>query len=278
MPFRKARSGGRLRKPCAFLTGKERDNESNNDYFGARYYFAGNARWLSVDPVAGDIENPQRLNRYAYVMDDPINYFDPDGGDERFRNLPDDPNPYWYYLWGLYFPPEIRRQRLYAEQEGRGGPPNWWPCILDAINLADALPYSPSALDPVALVLSSFNASANGKTSLNEQMGILLNFIAGYFGSSKARELATTALFTKDPRIGAVSLILAAGVSFIEFATLNADARHDGFRGFIDQLNHHCRTNFPDDLPGLLQRLLTRDQRTGIRRDGGGRGSSPRRP
>ena len=31
------------------FTGKERDAESGNDYFGARYYSSSMARWLSPD-------------------------------------------------------------------------------------------------------------------------------------------------------------------------------------------------------------------------------------
>jgi RHS repeat-associated protein len=63
-------------------TGKERDTESGNDYFGARYYWNGAGRWLGVDRKPGDILNPQRLNRYAYVRNDPITYVDPDGNEE----------------------------------------------------------------------------------------------------------------------------------------------------------------------------------------------------
>jgi hypothetical protein len=36
-----------------------------------------------VDPVLGDISNPQRLNRYAYVGNDPVNIVDPDGMEWR---------------------------------------------------------------------------------------------------------------------------------------------------------------------------------------------------
>ncbi len=36
-------------------------------------------RWLSPDPVAGDILNPQSLNRYAYVLNNPTNLIDPQG-------------------------------------------------------------------------------------------------------------------------------------------------------------------------------------------------------
>jgi RHS repeat-associated protein len=62
-------------------TGKERDPESGNDYFGARYYWNGNARWLSVDPEKVPTD-PQQLNLYVYVRNDPVNYVDRDG-----RNL-----------------------------------------------------------------------------------------------------------------------------------------------------------------------------------------------
>jgi hypothetical protein len=35
-----------------------------------------------VDPILGDTSNPQRLNRYGYVLNDPVNYIDPDGMQE----------------------------------------------------------------------------------------------------------------------------------------------------------------------------------------------------
>src|SRR5207245_4975790 len=33
-------------------------------------------RWLSPDPIGGDISNPQSLNRYAYVLNNPTNLID----------------------------------------------------------------------------------------------------------------------------------------------------------------------------------------------------------
>lgn len=58
--------------------GKERDTETTNDYFGARYYSNRFGRWLSADwsavPVAipyAILANPQTLNLYAMVDDDP---------------------------------------------------------------------------------------------------------------------------------------------------------------------------------------------------------------
>jgi RHS repeat-associated protein len=63
-------------------TGHLRDQETGNDYAGARYYTNARGRWLSVDPVRGNMANPQRLNRYAYVLNDPVNYVDVGGGTE----------------------------------------------------------------------------------------------------------------------------------------------------------------------------------------------------
>jgi RHS repeat-associated protein len=46
-----------------------------------RMYTSGLGRWLSPDPTAGNVLNPQPLNRYAYVMNNPINMVDPSGLD-----------------------------------------------------------------------------------------------------------------------------------------------------------------------------------------------------
>lgn len=56
--------------PPSRYTGKERDSESGNDDFGARYYASGMGRWMSPDPTGlalATAENPQSLNLYAYV-------------------------------------------------------------------------------------------------------------------------------------------------------------------------------------------------------------------
>ncbi|MCB0747940.1 MAG: RHS repeat-associated core domain-containing protein, partial [Ignavibacteriae bacterium] len=57
-------------------TGKERDTESGNNYFGARYYGSDEGRWLSVDPLASKYPG---ISPYVYTLNNPINKFDPDG-------------------------------------------------------------------------------------------------------------------------------------------------------------------------------------------------------
>jgi len=66
--------------------GKERDAETGNDNFGAREYSWRFGRWLSSDwsavpvPVPyANLTNPQTLNLYAMVADDPESFADLDG-------------------------------------------------------------------------------------------------------------------------------------------------------------------------------------------------------
>jgi len=61
------------------FTGKERDTESGLDNFGARYNASSMGRFMTPDPLGGVKIDPQSLNKYAYVRNNPINLTDPTG-------------------------------------------------------------------------------------------------------------------------------------------------------------------------------------------------------
>jgi len=64
------------------FAGKERDTDTGLDYFGARYYDSISGRFTTVDPLLNiqtAIRDPQQWNRYAYVLNNPVRYTDPDG-------------------------------------------------------------------------------------------------------------------------------------------------------------------------------------------------------
>jgi RHS repeat-associated protein len=66
------------------FTGHERDRCCDGwgkytDNMHARQYAPLFGRFLSIDPVRGDVDNPQTWNRYAYVLNNPVNLNDPSG-------------------------------------------------------------------------------------------------------------------------------------------------------------------------------------------------------
>jgi RHS repeat-associated protein len=82
------------------FTKKERDAETNLDFFEARYYSSAIGRFTSPDEFQGgplevfvlgtghpqkqalpyaEIANPQTLNKYQYCLNNPLRYVDPDG-------------------------------------------------------------------------------------------------------------------------------------------------------------------------------------------------------
>ena len=61
------------------FTTYESDSESGLNYAGARFQSPRLGRFMSIDILAGQHANPQSLNRYTYVNNDPVNLTDPSG-------------------------------------------------------------------------------------------------------------------------------------------------------------------------------------------------------
>jgi len=69
--------------PTSFRFTGQRHNGYVNLYFmGARQHDPYIARWLSADGIVPSPSNPQSLNRYSYVLGDPLGYVDPSGHHE----------------------------------------------------------------------------------------------------------------------------------------------------------------------------------------------------
>ena len=82
------------------FTGDERDSETNLDHTWFRQYSSQFGRWTTPDParlpdgqaglMAVSLDAPQSLNRYSYVNNMPLSYFDPTG---LFESCPPNSGP-----------------------------------------------------------------------------------------------------------------------------------------------------------------------------------------
>ena len=79
-PYGHTRSQGSTPNPFRFV-GKYgvMDDGNGLHYMRARYYKEDIMRFVSLDALEGDMLTPQALNRYAYVLGDPVGKIDPTG-------------------------------------------------------------------------------------------------------------------------------------------------------------------------------------------------------
>lgn len=61
------------------FTGQEQDSETGLYNYNARFYYPYIGRFVSPDTIVPNPVNPQSLNRYAYVLNNPLRYTDPTG-------------------------------------------------------------------------------------------------------------------------------------------------------------------------------------------------------
>ena len=78
LPYGGARSASGALGTDKKYTGQRLD-QSGLYYYGARMYDAALGRFISADTVVPGAGNPQSLNRYSYVLNNPLRYVDPSG-------------------------------------------------------------------------------------------------------------------------------------------------------------------------------------------------------
>jgi RHS repeat-associated protein len=106
LPYGEVRSGGSENLTGRYTyTDQESDNETGLMYYGARYYAPSIGRFVQPDSMLPDMYDPQEINRYAYVKNNPLKYTDPTG------HYSSDPNDY-PFLYTNIKDPNIRKQLI----------------------------------------------------------------------------------------------------------------------------------------------------------------------
>ncbi len=78
-PYGETRPGSGNPPTARRFTGQLEESTIGLYDYGARFYDPALGRFLSADTVVPGAANPQALNRYAYVLNNPLKYTDPTG-------------------------------------------------------------------------------------------------------------------------------------------------------------------------------------------------------
>ena len=88
------------------FTGQRTDDEISLVYMNGRYYDPWLARFISADPIIPDVINPQALNSYSYVYNNPLLFTDPTGYEPQPEGPASDPSEWNQWPDGVLRMPE----------------------------------------------------------------------------------------------------------------------------------------------------------------------------
>lgn len=166
------------------FTGKLRDVETGLDYFGARYYSSATGRFTSPDSLGGDSINPQTLNLYIYVLNNPLasvdptgHFANPDGALDKLNGWADDKEE-GFNRW---------IEEVDARQEGKNPDQNQASIIDAAANGGDLVLYEAGINNPTNMhTLEARNALIDWLNVPINQIGAVPNG-SGFWGGLWAK-------------------------------------------------------------------------------------------
>ena len=85
-PYGEDRDAGTALVTDRKFTGQTEDEAAGLYWYASRAYDPAIGRFVSPDPIVPDHFNPQTLNRYSYVYNNPLKYTDPSGNSAEWLN------------------------------------------------------------------------------------------------------------------------------------------------------------------------------------------------
>lgn len=149
------------------FTGRERDTDSGLDNLLARYSSSTVGRFMSADKFGGLMSEPQSLNRYAYVINNPLKFVDPSG--------------YWHCVWddGSADDTQANGGASYQECADQGGA-GWVSDNGDSLagsacsygTCAASLPAPTDSMTSLADLPSQYTLSSDSSTDTSDAVGL----------------------------------------------------------------------------------------------------------
>jgi RHS repeat-associated protein len=194
-PYGSVRSGGGLPTDIGFTGQRAESGLGSLMYFRARFYSPYLNRWLQPDLIVPEPGNPQALNRYSFVYNNPIKYTDSTGHFtdqelidlgvfssmdeiEAWRNSPNLDSVYWYYF--------LRAAQLGDQTSGflYGGTLGQWSEVSGMFEMVDG------RLSFTSTSGEQFRVAAHGFQSLSSGNWIYSSYVNG-LTKSDGQRLAT---------------------------------------------------------------------------------------
>ncbi len=103
------------------FTGQALDSRTGLMYYRARWYDPRLGRFIQADTVVPGAGNPQALNRYAYVVNNPLRYTDPSGhytDDEIQQYLKNMYGEKWGAYWTAWSSDDVFMEMLHLADDG----------------------------------------------------------------------------------------------------------------------------------------------------------------
>lgn len=171
------------------FAGQALDPTINLYYLRARYYDPSVGRFVSRDPIQGNVRSPQSLNRYEYVLSNPLRFIDPSGltTQDAVQNPQWSPLALGFSLPNMSNNPQFTPQGKPVICEGLND------CVADALTIVSSAAGSGTAGDVTSFISSAFS-SYNDATQPNESSAAKILSIGG--------EAALLVIGLSDPVLG----------------------------------------------------------------------------
>lgn len=244
------------------FTGYQKDMETGFDFAEARYYNNRHGRFTAVDPLlaSGKNANPQTFNRYAYVVNSPLNLTDKTGMQIDDDGPIDAGNVTWLRYYGMYAHQlnNYLRWKLGFESN-QADIPNPNAQYRETYTSRGVVPRFVQPDEPVGAAIKQFNSEMEKVDETAQQVpifGSLYNSQKAGFDADRGTGSGANAIF-QTGMFGAdlAGTVFTGGANKTARTALAANMAENGVTRPLNSAAHHL-VAFADQRAGQARAIL----------------------